>query len=503
MPSVIPVVYNDANLLLWKSELPLNEQQKSENLRILEEQAALLRPYKEQLRSVEVLISSAKNQLLSANIRADQDMMHHMHGHHHHHHHGMMHFMDDALRHAAIASLESELSRLQVQRARIMSQMQPYEIKLNQAQANLNQLQSRYKWLMKHIPAGDLFLQKMYLNPGELVVSLTNDLLKTFSEYEDTHLIGLSPQVRINLIAVRYGFNTLLSSPIGLDPDQTNTVHRINYLRLTGFLWDMYNRVSQEKKDAQFEKILGTLIESTHILENGDLPDYFQTHYSAAAWFQESKINAPGYFAIPQHNLPGIEEDILNNGLAMFSQNSLYQRTGLQNHVVNVAKLIDEEVKMKKQKNEDVDYHFYGRTVRILGEVFHNPNDAQAAKRLGDIAEYASGNGSVGKQILGGLLIVLGVLLIGASIAGFVATLGSSSILSSWGFALGLGLFEAEIVLGVASTVAAVTGIGLTFFSGPNTIRANQRQGLSQELMDIKEEVENYDRPPAYGAMVM
>jgi hypothetical protein len=224
------------------------------------------------------------------------------------------------------------------------------------------------------------------------------------------------------------------------------------------------------------------------------------TNFSAKAWFQPFKSNFSGIFAIPEYDLTRIEADILNQGITSLTQSSLPQSTSLHRHIVNAAKLIDAEVKIKKQKNEDIDYHFYGRTVRILTEVFNKPTDKQAAKHLADIAESSSGHTSVGKQVLGGLVVVLGVLLIATSIAGFVASLGSSSILSAWGVALGLSLAQAEIACAVTSSVLAGTGLGLTFFAGPNVIKSGKRQGLSQELIEVKEDVEHYDGPPPYSA---
>ncbi|WP_240920602.1 hypothetical protein [Legionella longbeachae] len=72
-----------------------------------------------------------------------------------------------------------------------------------------------------------------------------------------------------------------------------------------------------------------------------------------------------------------------------------------------------------------------------------------------------------------------------------VTTFGSSSALSAVGIALGLSLLQTQVVLGVTSTVAAATGIGLTFFTGPNTVKSGQRQGLSQGLIDVKEDIEH------------
>ncbi|MBI2786196.1 MAG: hypothetical protein HYX60_07810 [Legionella longbeachae] len=475
MPSVNPVVYSNVNVSSWELELPFYEQQILENERLIEEQNSLLKPYNEHLNSIDLLISSANTQLYTANFGATQDLHHY----------------DDEVIKGVIESLLSELNRLQLQRAMILSKMEPYETVRNNIQVTLSQLYARQTWLTKHIPAARLFLQTINDSPAESVNALINKLVKAFTDYEDKHLIGLSSQVRISLIAVRYGLNIMLTYPTEYVPEYLNIIHRQNYLRLSGFLWNLYHRVKQEQKDASFETILGELVESSHILEEGDLPDHLQTNFSASAWFQSNKNTTPEYFAISEQNLSAIEEQMLNNGLAFFTQDSLKINTSLQHHVFDAAKLIDAEIKMKKQKKENIDYHFYGRTVRILAEVFNNPNNQQAINSLAHIADFASGSTSVGNPVLGGLLSVLGVLLIGASMAGFLATFGSSSILSVWGATLGLSLLEAEIVCGVTSSLFAVSGLGLTFFAGP-TIESGQRQGLSRKLMDVKEEAENY-----------
>lgn len=502
MPSPNPVVYNQANLLSWQQELPQVQLQISEKVLLIEDQKRHLSPLQRQLESTNRLISITQSQLNNANISATQDMIHHMHdhhhhchGHHHHHRDGVLHYINDFAREWNRSQLQIELGRLQAERISLQNQMRPYERVINEASAELNQFRFRESFLKQHIPAAESFLRVLDKNPLELVNALAHKLQKTFTDYEDTHLTGLSPQVRISLIAARYGLNELTRYDGGYNPEVLHPTHKANYLRLCGFIWDMYSRVKLENQDRTFEKILAELIDSTHVRQHGDLPDQWRTGFSADVLFKASKQTYPQYFEIQTAQLPSIEEQIFNNGLSSLKQINLLQPNSLQRHIVHAANLIDSEVVMKKQKDEPIDYHFYGRTVRILGEALANPTDMHTAKRLGDIAEHASGNASVGKQVLGGLLIALGVLLIGASIAGFVTTLGSSSVLSACGMTLGIGLLQTQVVLGVASTVAAASGIGLTFFAGPATIKSGQRQGLSQELIDIKEGVENYVSP--------
>ncbi|MGL5741288.1 MAG: hypothetical protein ACRCXC_01410 [Legionella sp.] len=134
--------------------------------------------------------------------------------------------------------------------------------------------------------------------------------------------------------------------------------------------------------------------------------------------------------------------------------------------------------------------------------MLHNPTDMQSARRLSTLAEHASGSTSVGKQVLGGLVIALGVVLIGASVAGFLGTYGFGAPLCACGMLLGLALFEAEVVLTVASSIVAATGLGLTFFAGPGLLRSGKRQGLSQELIDVKEGIEHYEAPLPYVSVM-
>lgn len=134
--------------------------------------------------------------------------------------------------------------------------MRPYERVINETNAELTQLKSRKSFLDNHILVAGIFLRTLQENPLELVQTLANRLQKAFIDYEDTHLTGLSPQVRISLIAARYGLGELTRYESGYNPEalQFQSTHRANYLRLCGFIWDLYSRVRQENLDTAFEK---------------------------------------------------------------------------------------------------------------------------------------------------------------------------------------------------------------------------------------------------------
>ncbi|KTC82384.1 hypothetical protein Lche_0648 [Legionella cherrii] len=475
MTSVNPVVYSQINLQAWQKELPSIELQISETAQLIEKQRHLLKPYQEELRALNARISWKKYQIMQSkgpilNFMYQTD-----------------HDSPETLR------FRSELELLQSESDVLEGQMKPYEEEMSKAQLALRDLSSRQAWLKEHIPAAQLFLKMLQENPQASVQALVDKIWQAFIDYEDTHMTGLSPQVRISLIAARYGLNILVSEIEGFDDHYTKVIQRNNYLRLCGFLWDMYFKIKQEDKDPAFEKILASLIESTHVTLHDDLPYPISTCSSAESWFAVNKHEKPEYFAIQERNLPHVEEEIFNNGLFFIRKNPPARPTSIQKHIIRAVNLIEAEVKIKKQKKEEIDYHFYARVIWILNDVFEGRADHKTVNRLGAIAEYASRNNSVGKHVLGSLLVVFGALLIGASIAGFITTFGSSSILSAWGFSLGLSLLETEFVLGLASSLTAITGIGLTFFAGPDAIKSGT--DFSQELIKINQGIEQGDEP--------
>ena len=416
--SVNPVVYNAENVQFWTAKLPLLEQQKQDNSQIIVEQEQFLTPLKQQLNVINSQISSAQTLLNVAHWNAVP---------HHHGHHGNSGVY--VLNAMAIGELQSQLYVLESQQSGILNQMQPFKEIIKGTREAQRAIQEDQIWLQRHIPEATLFLRNLNKNPATSLNELQNRIIVAFTTYEDEHLTGLSPQVRISLIATQYGLKLLNKNENGLE------LMRINYLRMCGFLWDMYYRVAQENKEDPFQNLLKTLLESTHIDENGDLPDHLKTGFTTTAWFEENKSTKAEYFAIPEQDLPNIESQIFQSEIVWLTQLKQEQKTMLQTNIINAAQLIKLEVQDKTKKKEEIDYHFYIRAMRNLNAVYHNFVDDQTAKRLSDIAEYASGSPSIGKQVLGALLVVFGGLLIATCIAGCV-TAFASSLFCAWAITL-------------------------------------------------------------------
>ena len=104
----------------------------------------------------------------------------------------------------------------------------------------------------------------------------------------------------------------------------------------------------------------------------------------------------------------------------------------------------------------------------------------RATERLLHMAEQAQGTYSLGKKLLGSLMVVIGVLMVITSALAFASSLGGASVFSAWGSVLGLHLIQTQVA---ALSLSAAAGTGLTFW-GSHTIAAGARQGLSQDLME-------------------
>ena len=133
--------------------------------------------------------------------------------------------------------------------------------------------------LMKQIYDAECFLNTLKSSPSLLVENLKKNIHKAFTHYEDTHLLGFSPQVRVSLISIRYGLDEL----INYDEGFTSEAWRVHYLRLCGFLCDMYSKVRKENKDPEFQELLAELIESTHVDPNKDFTCRFRNRKKCMA----------------------------------------------------------------------------------------------------------------------------------------------------------------------------------------------------------------------------
>lgn len=341
----------------------------------------------------------------------------------------------------------------------------------NDLQQKMGKLIQKQKWLQDHIDSANSFIKKVNENPQELVNELKGTLEKTIEDYKKQHFINRSLQVRRSLFMIENGLTWLIKN--SWEPE----VHCQNYLRLCGFLVDCYTQVQQENKDKDFLQTLADIINTIHINPQEDLSySEFRIAGSAVSCYEAVKQKYGRIFNLSMHDLH-VDEVMQFQKI----KDSLLVPS-LQPEIQQVIQFIDMELSEKISRNEYVDYYYYTNIAQTLMQLRSYPTNQEAAKHLFYLAEHATGNVSVTKQVLGGLLIAVGCMMIAASAGLFLSTMGSSSMLSIWGGTLGLNILQTQAAISTACSITTAIGTGLSFWGG-RTFSAGMRQGLSQALV--------------------
>ncbi|KTC81339.1 hypothetical protein [Legionella brunensis] len=492
------VIYDQTQIQSWENELPtLKKAIDTASQTVLREKQTL-EPLNLRLLTLDNEINSIQLQILTIQSELERRHHHHHHehnGHHHshpsHNHGNIFEGFADAVSELNLLQLQNQLNVVKIQRGELKKTIQSHLDEIKRAESIIGETSSKIAWTEDHIKAGKQFLETLTNNPAELVEQLHEKILKTFEKYSNTHPAGVSPQVRFCLLNIQAKLAGLLTPPtfelITPSPIQVNQIY---YLRLCAFLWDMYYRVERGDNDYPFSDLLANLLKATHILENGDLPDHLQTGQSANVHFSQVKNNNPYFQDLTDYELLAYEKQIFDQEIS-HTKTRLYRQNALQIHIGKAVSLIELEIANKKSKKEPVDYHFYTQVIRDFNKILFQGSDPSLVDHLALLAEHASGSSSLGKKIGGALLVVAGLLLIAASVVGLVATFGSSAFLSAFGLALALSLLS-------TSTIA---GTGLTFFGG-RTFKGGMQQGLSKELHNIHDDLQNPEvahTQPQYG----
>ncbi|CEK10332.1 hypothetical protein [Legionella hackeliae] len=488
------VIYNQKNIDKWESEIPHLEKEIIQEQKKIAIERESLAPLQQQLTTLDLKIGSLNTLILSQQLA---NISHHHHSHHHnHHHHGHDHhrydvvdFMSDSISRMTLVQLQSELSIKTLERDSLDRQMEPHRKAIANSERRIRDNEANIQWRYTHIPLAKKFLERLNNNPADLVNSLHQKLLNDFRQYEDHHPAGLSPRVRFCLLNIEEKLKELYTAPalsylrFGFEEQQR---HQINYLRLCGFILDMYRQVKAEGQSEEFTDLLIGLVNDLHIGESDDLPDLLATGVTAQSYFQAAK--GPNKFLcdLNDEQLVQYEATIFRDKYTLLSNNSLFGRNSVQLSMAKAMSLIADEINGKILKNEPVDYHFYTAVTNDFLQIF-TPQSEKAIKHLGVLAEHASGAPSLGKQIGGALLVVIGLTILTASIVGLAATFGGSSFFSAYGIGLGLSMLQFQVAFGTLFTATTFAGSGLTFFGG-RVYKQGTQQGLSKELAHLQEE---------------
>ncbi|MDI1352781.1 MAG: hypothetical protein PSV35_08485, partial [bacterium] len=192
-------------------------------------------------------------------------------------------------------------------------------------------------------------------------------------------------------------------------------------------------------------------------------------------------------FGITELELMAFEKNNYEKTLAAI-QPMPNQNNSLHAAISKAIHSINNEVNQRLNENKSVDYLFYTQTLSDFKTLLIKPQDSVVINHLAILAASASGKPSLGQKVVGAILAVLGVLLMAASIAGLVFSLGSSSFLSAFGASLGFSLLASQISVGVIGSLATATSAGITLW-GCNHFKSGMRQGLSKELIEVQDEV--------------
>lgn len=502
MPTIDNVIYNVKNIELWRSEIPKLEKLSQE----VSQQIITETPELERLSSRISLLNSQirdlDTQILLLQSTQNRQHYHYYHDHHHHHHnhhHYASDFFVDVSTGIQLNRLREQWSNLSGERSSLLTSMQRIENRIESLKKAINNAKTNIAWLQKHITEGEEFLTTLNNNPTQLIVNLQQKILQKFSDYAYYHPAALSPRVRFCLFNIQWKLNLITPPPTGQLYPSLPIHTQIRYLSLTAFVWEMYHQVEDEAQDEDFKNLLIELINKLHIPDNGDLPDSLRTGKGAYAHLHDIKTSNP--YDMSNENLYQYETDIFKYHLGNL-KNYLRQQNAVQISIARAVSLIEEEISLKAQKNETIDYHFYTAAVSDFLQILSPQPNNNAIRHLGVLAEHASGTASLGKKIGGALLMVAGIALVAASIVGLAATFGGSSFFSAAGIALGLSLLQFQVAFGTFFAATAIAGSGLTFFGG-RTFKEGKQQGLSKELVTLQETCNNPDSwgpsAPQYG----
>ncbi len=459
MPRVNIIVYNKSEIFKWKEELTrLTEERK-----ILEKNICLmertLEPLNLELQSIQIQINSHQNDYYRE-----------------------MKFLDIPTEVSSALGTQELLSLREQYDAKDTARRSQQEQKDNY-DAMLKEHKSRIDWLNEHIMQAEQFLVNLDRDPESLVVKLTNDILTKFKSYEKEHPIESSSQVRLclfkikeKLVALDVGTIRSSSGPSKRHEKQNNAC--LNYLLLCAFLWQMYHQMEQEEP---FAAPLKELLETTHILEHGDLPDEFSIGRGIDGYLSVIEQQNGAIFNKNTERLLKLERTLLIQKISD-TKLKLQQRSSLHGYIDSAIDLIEEKA-LNVNKCERFDYYFYNCLLDRFEEVLANPFNQEAGKNVGKLAELTSGKPSFTKKLKGILLTVGGIVVLLGFLAATLVFIPGAPFL----FPISLAL-QCKIGIGIGFSLGVLTGTGLSFW-GLKTFSGGTRQGLSRLCKEIERSI--------------
>lgn len=518
------VVYNTQAVELWKEKLEqipnlINKQEQriafhAPSISHLEH---ALRPIQERIRNLQSQLSILNAQYTAQQLHQISDSFSYdsydYDGHHHHHHHhhqgpSFFHTIGDI---AISATLSTQINNLQNELNRSIEEERPLKGELREHRKSVEEAQKEIECLKedrgiitKHLKNAELFLNDLRTNPEQLFRLFMDNIRDSFHLFDDERF---EQEIKVRLCLNE--FDEKLNRILEEDSQETNTslyanylnsIHpnkrewQIKYLQLCGFLWDMKHQIGHLNFD--FDALLDRLLEAGHIADNGSLPEEIQSSDTCLNQFYKIKNKHSELYDISEtacERLNEIEEKRYKTALNLVKSFAERGATRLHQEARYLALEVDRKItKKRKASQPKPNLKLY---TRVLNQGYDyvtcDPQDPRAKeiqRNFASLADYVSGIPSSSKKVWAVMAGILGLTLIGVS----VALAGPSFGFSSIGIGLGAGLLTEFLAVTTGCVGVGLTGFGLGLF------HHGMRKGVSKSIVRLDEVKKTCEENPGY-----
>lgn len=340
-------------------------------------------------------------------------------------------------------------NNLQAEKTRLDSDISQHNYAITDAENKIQHHQSRQAQLQSN-----QFLMKLYDSPQILFKALSESLIARCEEYDETHPAGQSVEVRICLAELKNKIHSIQFQQA--EGAQNNSVNKRQYYQLCGLVHDMANRVQANPENHLFLAEITASLGQEVLEKSVCLTEYNTLHLETMSQEQLHTYEENEYEK-EKENFKQALETAGSHGLE-----DLHRKGNLLCDGIEHSK---QEAPREGQPPKDVKY--LTATLKRAAVLASKPEDVRSPFRFHNLIKYShDGKPRLGLKLLGLAVGFLGAVLVVASIAAKIMTLGVSTPLSTAG-----------IVVGGAMMLA---GIGI--------FRKGMRSGFSKQQVDFEQE---------------
>jgi hypothetical protein len=348
--------------------------------------------------------------------------------------------------------------------------------------------------LTNKVTAGELFLQTLENSPAQLVTALCNEMKSIptrLPSVVNKRQNYLTPTARSALAEIKNLVDTTEATlKVIQHKAEAKPQIREQYLELCGLLCKLVNPAINQKSICYYEgnnhyhvvdndkplaEAIITILNTTHIPFDGDLPDSFASNKKSISFYQQRNK----WFEVSNHS---VNIELTFNAeyeSLMATIKKMQSDTSYNINFINTAVSIATTIKRQKEESLNSNTSYAIEVIKATHQLLINPQNAiQHQKEYLRLANLAEGKPSLGKQLKGlmqiflGTALILGGVLIAVTSHGIATPLSAFIIKTGWGIVIG----------------ALLGGIGIgAGLNGARLFQNGKRTGLSKQLVELTE----------------